>query len=184
MIGEKIRELRKIRNLSLSELSARVGVSDSYVSQLERNIVDPSVSVLKKIAAVLEVPIATFFDEDYEEPFLLKKDAYAACPSPARGFRLERISPSAADWGNRIEVLKFHLSPGALEQSLSHQGELCIHITRGTGQITLEDTVHLLKKGDSIYIRPGISYKLSNPGSSMLSGMLCSLISKEKESEQ
>ena len=37
MIGDNIRETRKKNHLSLAELAVRVGVSESYISQLERN---------------------------------------------------------------------------------------------------------------------------------------------------
>lgn len=181
MLGDKIRELRKNRNLSISGLSARAGVSDSYISQLERNIIDPSVSVLKRIAVILEVPISTFFDEDYEEPFVIRKDAYVSCPSLSEGFRLERISPASSDWGNQMEIQMFQLSPKMPEQSLLRSGELCIHILKGTAQITLEQTTQILKKGDSIYISPHVTFMLSNPGTGPLSGMLCSTVSQKKE---
>ena len=72
MIGDNIRETRKKNHLSLAELAVRVGVSESYISQLERNNVDPSISVLRKISSALNVPIVTFFDAVYEEPVIIR----------------------------------------------------------------------------------------------------------------
>ena len=72
MIGDKIRETRKKNGLSLADLAERIGVSDSYLSQLERNNVDPSISVLRKLSSALNVPIVTFFDATYEEPVVIR----------------------------------------------------------------------------------------------------------------
>ncbi|WP_409302806.1 helix-turn-helix domain-containing protein [Peribacillus sp. SCS-155] len=58
MLGTRIRELRKEKNLTLSHLARKTGISKSYLSQMERNIqTNPSVEVVLKIAKVLEVPI-------------------------------------------------------------------------------------------------------------------------------
>ena len=53
----KIREFRKRRNLTIKELSSLSGMSISYISQVERGEIDPSLSSLRKIAAVFQVPV-------------------------------------------------------------------------------------------------------------------------------
>jgi XRE family transcriptional regulator, master regulator for biofilm formation len=58
MIGDKIKELREERNLTISELAERAGVAKSYLSVLERNnYSNPSIQYLTKICKVLEVPL-------------------------------------------------------------------------------------------------------------------------------
>ncbi|KUO96051.1 helix-turn-helix domain-containing protein [Ferroacidibacillus organovorans] len=58
MIGERIRSLRKERNLSLSELAERADIAKSYLSAIERNIQhNPSIQVIEKLANVFEIPI-------------------------------------------------------------------------------------------------------------------------------
>jgi XRE family transcriptional regulator, master regulator for biofilm formation len=58
MLGKRIKELRREKNLTLSQLSRKARVSKSYLSQLERNIqTNPSIEVLMKLARVLEVTI-------------------------------------------------------------------------------------------------------------------------------
>lgn len=58
MIGERVKELRLEKKMSLSELAQRAGVAKSYLSSLERNLqTNPSIQFLEKIAAVLGVPV-------------------------------------------------------------------------------------------------------------------------------
>ena len=60
-LASSIRELRKIRTLTLQGLSDKIGRSVGYVSQIERNISDVSIPVLKEIAEALDVNINWFF---------------------------------------------------------------------------------------------------------------------------
>ena len=56
MLGEKIRFFRKNKNITLQELSDNTGLSIGYISQIERNLVDPSLSSLRKISQYLDIP--------------------------------------------------------------------------------------------------------------------------------
>ncbi len=67
MIGDRIRQYRLQKNLSLSELAERAGVAKSYLSAIERYIqVNPSIHVLERLAGVLNVPVHVLIEE--EEP--------------------------------------------------------------------------------------------------------------------
>ena len=56
MIGDRIKQIRKDRHLSLSELAERAGVAKSYLSSIERNIqTNPSIQFLDKISKELDV---------------------------------------------------------------------------------------------------------------------------------
>lgn len=58
MIGEKISRLRKIKNMSISELAERANVAKSYLSSIERNIqTNPSIQFIEKISSVLGVSV-------------------------------------------------------------------------------------------------------------------------------
>jgi XRE family transcriptional regulator, master regulator for biofilm formation len=64
MIGKKIHQLRQEKGLSLSELADRAGVAKSYLSAIERDIQgNPSIQVLEKICAVLEVSVPSILDD-------------------------------------------------------------------------------------------------------------------------
>lgn len=65
-LGLKIREARKLRNLTLTELAGRVGLTASHISQIERGLTSPSVSSLLSIAGALDLPMEYFFADDNE----------------------------------------------------------------------------------------------------------------------
>ena len=73
-LGALIRAQRVTAGLTLRELSERTKVSNAYLSQIERGLHEPSLSVLAAIAAALDVPLATLLaragvlDEDADRP--------------------------------------------------------------------------------------------------------------------
>ncbi|MBB6454953.1 XRE family transcriptional regulator of biofilm formation [Salirhabdus euzebyi] len=61
MIGERIKQLRLQKKMSLSELAEEAGVAKSYLSSIERNLQsNPSIQFLEKISSVLGVSVNTF----------------------------------------------------------------------------------------------------------------------------
>ncbi|WP_335871191.1 helix-turn-helix domain-containing protein [Bacillus sp. 2205SS5-2] len=75
MIGEKIREIREERGISINELSLNANVSKSYISSIERGLQkNPSLKILKQIADALRIPIDEFIktEEVHEGNYLDK----------------------------------------------------------------------------------------------------------------
>jgi transcriptional regulator with XRE-family HTH domain len=68
MIGERLRTLRKDRNLSQGDIEERTGLQRCYVSRVENGHTIPSLETLQKMALALEVPLYKFFYEGDEPP--------------------------------------------------------------------------------------------------------------------
>ena len=60
-IGTRLKELRKTKGMSITELAERSGVSTGLISQIERNLVVPSVVNLYRIAQALGTDVNYFF---------------------------------------------------------------------------------------------------------------------------
>jgi len=60
-LGEFIREQRHIGHLSLRKLSELAGVSNPYLSQIERGLRKPSAEILQQIARALEISSETLY---------------------------------------------------------------------------------------------------------------------------
>lgn len=59
VLGALLRAQRRAADLSLRELSERTKVSNAYLSQLERGLHEPSLSVLSAISSALGLPLAS-----------------------------------------------------------------------------------------------------------------------------
>lgn len=60
-LGEFIREQRRIGHLSLRKLSEMAGISNPYLSQIERGLRKPSAEILQNIARALEISSETLY---------------------------------------------------------------------------------------------------------------------------
>jgi transcriptional regulator with XRE-family HTH domain len=60
-VGSFIRQQRERANLSLRRLAERAGISNPYLSQIERGIRRPSAEILKRLSRALEVSAETLY---------------------------------------------------------------------------------------------------------------------------
>jgi transcriptional regulator with XRE-family HTH domain len=60
-LGEFIRAQRERANLSLRRLAESAGISNPYLSQIERGIRKPSAEILKNLARALEISSNTLY---------------------------------------------------------------------------------------------------------------------------
>lgn len=62
-LGAKLRELRKVRRLTLAEVSERTQLSVSFLSDVERNRTRPSLETLEKLAQFYQITVNELLDE-------------------------------------------------------------------------------------------------------------------------
>lgn len=77
MIGEKIKAARIEKGLTAKELAIKSEVTPGYISQIERELISPSLSVLMRIAKVLEIPIVSLFSQEEQEQVTVIKKTIA-----------------------------------------------------------------------------------------------------------
>jgi len=63
-LGEKIRLVREEKGLKLEEAAQKIGISTSYLSEIERGNVNPSIEILKEIANTFEVSLNIFLGKE------------------------------------------------------------------------------------------------------------------------
>lgn len=167
MLGEKIRRKRIEKNLSLKDLAEKIGLTASFLSQVERELAEPSITSLRKIAEALDVPIFFFLLDDENHSPVVKKSQRKVLRFPQSHLTYELLSP---DLNRQMEILIARLDPGAAggEEESTHPGEECILVLEGMMEIKVgEDTYHL-EEGDSIYYFASIPHSLKNSGDSEL----------------
>lgn len=62
MVGENLKRLRLVAEISQAELAARLGVDRAYISGLEKGARNPTVLTLWHISKALDVDMRSFFD--------------------------------------------------------------------------------------------------------------------------
>ncbi len=164
-LGGKIRSLREEKGLTIRHLAEQAGCSPSLISQLENNKVDPSISMLKRIAKALDVNIVDFFMDEslnHEDVVTRAKDRVdiqlrrwdAKIQSLVRNTRNKRMQPF-------FTVIK----PGGGSHGMYlHDGEEFGFVTRGNLTLVLEKEKHEIGKGESFYFPSHIPHDWRNNG--------------------
>jgi len=169
LLGPRIREIRQQRGLTLNGLSEKTGLTAGYLSQLERNIIEPSLSSLRKISTALEVPIYTFLSDGKKNHILITADKRKKLDLPNSGITYEFLTPMASDREAqaKMEIIYYQLEPESWssEDFIVHNADECIFIVQGSIELYLGQQKYIVKQGDSIYIRENIPHRFFNPSS-------------------
>jgi transcriptional regulator with XRE-family HTH domain len=164
-IGAKIRQRRTEEGLSLQELAGRTELTPSFLSQVERDVAEPSITSLRKIADALDVPIFYFLmGEDDMNP-VVRRTQRRVMQLSREGVTYELLSPP--DFVNKkMEIVITRMAPGARggDHPVTHPGEECIVILQGQAEITVGEQRYTLEEGDSIYYYSSIPHHIRNTG--------------------
>ena len=178
MLGDKVREIRKSRNITLGQLAEASGLTASYISQMERNLTEPSISSLRKIAQVLQLPVYAFLEEDTAHTFVIRKDGRKRLHFQQSGISYEYLTPVGAgeDSNPMLEIVEFTLEPGKWTNDvhLSHaHAEECIIVTEGAVTVDCVTEKVILNKGDSIYLKSNTPHNVYNHTEETAAAMFC-----------
>ncbi len=163
-LGEKIRNMRLQKRMTLRELSRRSGCSLGFLSQVERDKVSPTIASLRKIAEALNTNIISLFEEENAIDSIVVKKAHRGKFENKRSkVRYELLRPQFSD--TSIEALYMYLEPGASSGPTphTHEGEELAIVIKGKIKIEVGGKSYLLEEGDSAVYKSTIPHKWSNP---------------------
>lgn len=177
MIGEKIRKARKAKNITLSELATASDLTASYISQVERDLTEPSLSSLRKIAAALKSPLYSFLDSENSQTQVIRSDKRKKLTLTDSNIIYEFLSPTGPSVKETpmLEVVLFRLNPKSWsrEDYSSHMAEECIIVMSGVMVIDCQEDTYKLYEGDSVYIGRNAPHRAYNPGEEVATALLC-----------
>jgi len=149
-VGRRLRALRHAQRLSLTALSRRAGLSQGYLSQVERDRATPSMTALSKLADVLGVPVAQLFEPTHErlpENYVVRHGSRRALFYPGSNVRNELLVP---DLRGRLEAVWFGATSGTKSPTYKHEGEEFGFVLKGRLRVTIGSDTFVLGKGDCI----------------------------------
>lgn len=161
MVGNRIRELRAVRGMTVTELARRAEVSTGLISQVERELADPSLVTIRKIAKALDVPLFSLFEEsEADDVAVVRRDTRMHIQTPG-GIQYSRISAGRG----RLEVLQGSLAPGAASatEPWSHPSEECAVVIAGKLVVEVAGAERALDVGDSCYFDSRLPHRYVNP---------------------
>ncbi|TWH82652.1 XRE family transcriptional regulator [Sedimentibacter saalensis] len=166
MDGNKVRKLRKHNEMTIDELAEKSGFTSSYISQVERNLIEPSLTALTKICRVFGISPYYFLDETVSVTVTRKEDRQRLI-YPEKNQELEFLLPIGNEQKNNMKfsIFKSSIEPGKWdsENFLIIDSDKCVIIIKGKLIVNFADYNEIIEEGDSIYICSNIPHKLFNP---------------------
>ena len=166
-IGDRLRHIRRIKKLRLSDVARLVPCSESMLSKVETSSIVPSLHMLHRIASVLDISVAELIDTPEEAGLMIFTDGSRPVmhlqDGENGGLTLERLIPFSR---GRILNANVHvISPGAGNGGeLKHAGEEIGYVLEGQIELTVRGETRILNAGDSFFFESHIPHRYRNSG--------------------
>ena len=163
-IGERLRAIRLLRRRTLKDVAAAAGVSESFVSQLERGRTSASVASLQRLAGALGIEVSDLFASDgLPRPTVLRREAREQILWGHLG-RKALLTPKPF---HALEVVAAEFEPGGStgDEPYTHgDSEELLLVVQGRVHFQLGASVYDLRDGDSVHYRSSTPHRVINPG--------------------
>jgi transcriptional regulator with XRE-family HTH domain len=164
-LGAKLRILRRSRGLTMKDVANASELTESFISQVERDSVNPSVASLLRITAALGVHIADLFDQaGKRNGRIVRRTQRSRLIYPGLASTDALLSPNLE---GKLQVTWAESEPGGSsgDQPYTHPGdEECIVVIKGTLAVWVGDERYTLKAGDAITFESRTPHKWQNVG--------------------
>jgi transcriptional regulator with XRE-family HTH domain len=171
-VGQRLRQLREERGVSMRALARRSSLSANALSMIERGLTSPSVSTLNKLANALQVPITAFFRQSpLKDKIVFRKAAERTRVPFLRGL-IESLGGES--FTGRVEAFVVTLENGGSSgpSHMLHSGHELVFVLRGQLEYEVEDQRFLLEAGDSLLFTSQLSHRWRNSGGSVLNAII------------
>jgi transcriptional regulator with XRE-family HTH domain len=163
-VGQRLRELRNERNLSIRALAERSQLNVNTISMIENGRISPSVATLQQLAFALDVSIADFFDAGapknkivYQKVGQRSQIAFAYGTLADLGTGMDKRSAQSF-----LVVLEPHAESGPTP--IVHTGREFVFCLEGRLAYIIEDQTFLLEPGDSLLFEAHLPHRWLNVG--------------------
>ena len=168
-IGKRIRQLRKEKDITLEELSKKSGVALATLSRMENNKKTATLKSHNSICKALGASIAELYKEAEDESKTVE-----AVP---RGKRTEHfVHAKKAKYellvskalNKKIMPLMMKIEAGGSTQDEQNKPgvEKFIYMMTGTMEAMVGGTLHIMKRGDSLYFDASLPHNFKNTSKS------------------
>lgn len=162
-IGSKIKDARARLGMSQKDLADKIGLTSSFISQLENNQISPSLNSFFQLADVLGISPASLLQNDKKTEdvrWLIKGDSVRKnLYEREKGCSIFNITS-----GDKASAYMAVIDPETelYKHFLNFKKEELIYVIKGSVLVKVENTEKQLKAGDSIYLKDYLPTLWSN----------------------
>ena len=164
MIGASLRSVRRGRGLTLRQVAEASGVTESFLSQVERDIASPSIATLRRIAGALGTSIGVILDQAGPHGQRVRASERRVVTYPGLNARDEFLTDGS---DGRLQVIMSVVEPGGGTgpEAYTHESdEECLIVLEGSLDLWVGAEHHRLDEGDAIRYSSRVPHRNQNPG--------------------
>jgi transcriptional regulator with XRE-family HTH domain len=172
--GPRIRSLRQARQVTLRELAEKAGVTESFLSQVEREVTSPSIASVQRIARALDLGIADLFVDDVPLGRVVRRAERSRIVFPGLNATDEFLT---AGRNGRIQVIltTIEAGGGTGDEAYTHESdEEVVIVLEGRLDLWVGEEHHILEEGDTITHSSRQPHHNRNPGPGRAVVLFCS----------
>jgi transcriptional regulator with XRE-family HTH domain len=168
-ISNKLKSIRKEKNLTLQDIADRAGVTKGLISQIENSRTIPSLLVLIQIVKALGVGLDEFFNDlsfyGSEGKILIqrKEDYQRFEKEPASGYEYFRIFTKKVNQST-IDIVLLEIQPGASRDFVQTDAFEYKYVISGSVRYSFRDQELELREGDSMLFDGRMEHNPINAG--------------------
>lgn len=165
-LAQRIKSRRLAQQLTIEEVSARAGLTRSWLSKVENFRVTPSLPALGKIASALDVSVSDLVAGLDERPLFVvirsdERKVVQRDPSPQNKSVYESLAHRRMD--RTMDPFLITIPGGvSRENALAHEGEEFLFVQSGSVQFEYDGETLSLREGDSLYFDANAPHRLIN----------------------
>jgi len=173
-LGPRIRSLRQARRVTRRALAERAGVTESFLSQVEREVTSPSIASVQRIARALDLGIAELFADEQPQGRVVRRADRRRIAYPGLNAVDEFLTAGS---NGRLQVIVSTIEPGGGtgDEAYAHESdEEVVVVLTGSLELWVADEHHLLGEGDAITYSSRLPHRNVNPGDGPAVILFCS----------
>jgi len=136
-VGERVKAVREGRNLSLQDISQRTDLDVSLLEQIESGSLAPPLGTVIKLAKALNLKMGYFISGEEDRAYTIVRKS-------------DRKVVSRYD-SKKGEYYGYGYEAETEEERSTHDGQEFIYVLEGAMEVRLDEEIHILEPGDSIY---------------------------------
>ncbi|WAN63220.1 XRE family transcriptional regulator [Candidatus Phytoplasma rubi] len=160
-IGQKIRNLRLERKITQQDLAKKINVTSGYISQIENNLISPSLKILFSLLKIFKKSASEFFQEEQNIELINKTEDFLIVKESNLKNTIYYLFPYLTRY--RIEPTIIEIEPkGQTKINIAKKEDVFGFVLEGEVVLVLDKLRFFLSKGDTFYLSTDKKYYLLN----------------------
>jgi transcriptional regulator with XRE-family HTH domain len=162
-LGERLRAIRQLRRKTLKEVAGAAGISESFLSQLERGRTNATIATLQRLATALGIDVSDLFGAGAPRPRVLRREARDFVAWGLLGAKA-LLTPKPF---HSLEIVVARFEPGGStgDEPYTHgDSEELLIVVEGRVHVQLGADLYEVAAGDSVHYESSTPHRVANAG--------------------